>query len=361
MTAKTKNKQAKTPLTDQDKNPDKLTESNVEVMSHEPTAMSDGLNEAETIPAESDAQPDASLANASSETVPRAEESELSKPISGQTPSTSYEVCLVDINLVEPNPSQPRKRFEPGQLEQLKNAIIASQYIEPILVRRDHQKPGHYIIVDGERRWRSYKDLGRAQIPCHDITDGSLDYETIAFIQNVHRQDLSAAEKAIALTKRYQQFQEQDINFQQKDLVKMVSLSESYVSELLKIGTLGDEILNEAVKSDSWTYSKLLKLAKIKKPDPRKQKFLEFKDTIDRNLNNKTSDHTGDENPKGDDPQADHQPASKTVSFEAIQKRFKSIEKFAGKIKKTDLDASQIDEIKPTLAKVQEMINEILS
>jgi ParB family chromosome partitioning protein len=180
-------------------------------------------------------------------------------------------IQLLNINQIEPDPEQPRKYFDPVSLEQLKSSIESTSLIDPILVRLNGQNPRMYFIVDGERRWRACKELNYAQIKCRVIPTDSLDYDIIAFSQNVQREDLTTMEKSVALEKLFKRMKQKNSEAQQKNLISKVHLSKSYVSELLSISELDDYIKSEALKSTFWTRSNLLQLAKIKSSDLRKK------------------------------------------------------------------------------------------
>jgi ParB family chromosome partitioning protein len=66
-------------------------------------------------------------------------------------------VQTLPLDAIEPNPDQPRKRFNPDALQELADSIAVNGLLEPIIVRPDWQAalPLHYIIVAGERRWRA--------------------------------------------------------------------------------------------------------------------------------------------------------------------------------------------------------------
>ncbi|MDR1051439.1 MAG: ParB N-terminal domain-containing protein [Deltaproteobacteria bacterium] len=66
--------------------------------------------------------------------------------------TVSDEVLTMDINLIEPDPKQPRKQFDPDTLANLKNSISTNSLLDPILVKYNEDKEGFYLIVDGERR-----------------------------------------------------------------------------------------------------------------------------------------------------------------------------------------------------------------
>jgi ParB family chromosome partitioning protein len=66
--------------------------------------------------------------------------------------TVSDEVLTMDINLVEPDPKQPRKQFDPDTLANLKNSISTNSLLDPILVKYNEDKECFNLIVDGERR-----------------------------------------------------------------------------------------------------------------------------------------------------------------------------------------------------------------
>jgi ParB family chromosome partitioning protein len=108
-------------------------------------------------------------------------------------------ITSIDIDLIESDHDQPRKYFASNALDQLKQSIASTTLIEPILIRENESKPRTYLIIDGERRWRSCKELKYTKIQCRFLTKDSIDYELISFSQNIHREDFTTMEKAIAL------------------------------------------------------------------------------------------------------------------------------------------------------------------
>src|SRR5262249_39299310 len=99
------------------------------------------------------------------------------------------------IDLIEPNPLQPRTVFEPSKLQELANSIAVNGVIEPIVVRKFGEA---YQIVVGERRWRASKLAGLTDIPVvvQDIAEDKL--LELALIENIQREDLNPIETAIA-------------------------------------------------------------------------------------------------------------------------------------------------------------------
>jgi ParB family chromosome partitioning protein len=104
----------------------------------------------------------------------------------------------IDIDLIEPNPEQPRTRFAEVNLEELAQSIRVNGIVQPIVVR---QKGAHYQIIAGERRWRAAQRAGLRKIPAvvKDIPDEKL--LELALVENIQRQELNPIEEAKAYRK----------------------------------------------------------------------------------------------------------------------------------------------------------------
>src|SRR5438270_111179 len=68
----------------------------------------------------------------------------------------------VDVDLIDPNPQQPRTRFDPRDLEDLAASITANGVVQPIIVR---PYAGRFQIIAGERRWRASQQAGLRRVP----------------------------------------------------------------------------------------------------------------------------------------------------------------------------------------------------
>ncbi|MDR2459978.1 MAG: ParB/RepB/Spo0J family partition protein [Deltaproteobacteria bacterium] len=274
-------------------------------------------------------------------------------------------IFKINIDLLEPDPNQPRKLFDALSLQQLTNSIQATNFVDPLVVRENLEKPGSYFIVDGERRWRACKALNHSQITCCVISPQSLDYEIVAFSQNVQRDDLTTMEKAIALEKILAREKAQKLDFQQKDLIPVVNLSESYISELLKISKLTDNIKEEALKSTAWTRSKLLQLASIKNNELKLHKFEEFKEKIAKKQakTDKTLAQIKDdisESANRMDEQANSTGAPMGKKARGLKKHANIFMLKLKKFKETKISASELQYIKEDLTLISKFINEIL-
>jgi ParB family chromosome partitioning protein len=146
-------------------------------------------------------------------------------------------VVELPLDLVRPNPDQPRKTFNQPDLDDLAESIRQKGVIQPILVRPHPTAPGAYEIVAGERRWRAARmaDLGKIPALSRDLT--GLEVMEIALIENIQRADLGILEEARA----YQAMME-GFNRNAEDIAKVVGKSRSHVANTLRLLRLPSEI-----------------------------------------------------------------------------------------------------------------------
>ncbi|RNB83432.1 nucleoid occlusion protein [Brevibacillus fluminis] len=112
--------------------------------------------------------------------------------------SENEEVRQIPVDTIVPNPYQPRTVFDDEKIDELCQTIRTHGLIQPIVVRlRNNQ----YEIIAGERRWRATKKLGLERIPAivKDLNDTQT--ASIALIENLQREGLTAIEEAIAYQK----------------------------------------------------------------------------------------------------------------------------------------------------------------
>ena len=144
------------------------------------------------------------------------------------------------IELIRPNPGQPRRDFAEAELEALASSIRERGVLQPILVRPDPDQPGHYQIVAGERRWRAAQRAGLWDIPVVIRELDDLLTLELAIIENVQRVDLNAIEEALGYRDLVDRF-----GRTQEDIARIVGKSRSHVANALRL--LG---LPESVQAD---------------------------------------------------------------------------------------------------------------
>ena len=114
------------------------------------------------------------------------------------------EVAQLAIELIDPNPLQPRRIFQHDRIEELAQSIRENGIIQPLVVRRRAER---YQLVAGERRWRAAKIAGATTVPVviKDIPDERL--LEITLIENIQREDLNAIETAQAFDRLCRELQ----------------------------------------------------------------------------------------------------------------------------------------------------------
>jgi ParB family transcriptional regulator, chromosome partitioning protein len=105
-------------------------------------------------------------------------------------------VSLVPLDQLQPNPSQPRRGFDPVAMAELTQSIERDGIIQPIIVRRTGAQ--HYQIIAGERRWRAARAAGLQEVPVILRTADDHKVLELALIENIQREDLNPIELANA-------------------------------------------------------------------------------------------------------------------------------------------------------------------
>lgn len=136
----------------------------------------------------------------------------------------------IAIDLLIPNPSQPRRHFNDDSLEELSRSIKAQGILQPIVVRPMASDPGVYEIVAGERRWRAAQKARLHKVPVLIKSLSDAQTLTIALIENIQRADLSPIEEARA----YKQLAD-DLGHSQEALAEAVGKSRSHIANLLRL------------------------------------------------------------------------------------------------------------------------------
>ena len=141
---------------------------------------------------------------------------------------------LVDIELIHPNPNQPRTHFNDVELNELSDSIAEHGVLQPLLVRKDGKG---YEIIAGERRYQASKIAGLKEIPViiKDVDDQKM--LEIALIENLQRSDLNPIEEA----KGYKQLIKSS-GMTQEALSKAVSKSRSAITNSLRLLDLPEQV-----------------------------------------------------------------------------------------------------------------------
>ncbi|HEY8345810.1 MAG TPA: ParB/RepB/Spo0J family partition protein [Symbiobacteriaceae bacterium] len=152
-------------------------------------------------------------------------------------PGDRESVVELAVDLIEPNPRQPRKHFDEGKLEELASSIRAKGIVQPIVVR---PRDGRYEIVAGERRWRAAKLAGLKRVPALVRDFSEAEVMEIALIENLQREDLNPLEEAEA----YRVLLE-ECHLTQEELARRLGKSRPQISNTLRLLQLAEPVREE--------------------------------------------------------------------------------------------------------------------
>ncbi len=141
----------------------------------------------------------------------------------------------INISLIDPNPSQPRKHFESGALNELADSIRLHGIIQPIILAK---KDGRYIIIAGERRWRAARLAGLAAVPAVVRAFNDRQVKELALIENLQREDLNPIEAAEAISQLMTIH-----NLTQDQVAERIGKSRPAVANQLRLLSLSQEVI----------------------------------------------------------------------------------------------------------------------
>ena len=149
-------------------------------------------------------------------------------------PQPGETVRKIAVDRIDPNPHQPRTKFDTAGIEELSRSIRADGVIQPILVRPQGSR---YLIVVGERRWRASQMAGLREVPAvvREIPDEQV--LEIALVENIQREDLNPIEVAVALRRLAQELQ-----LSHEELAQRTGKDRTTVTNLLRLLRLPSDI-----------------------------------------------------------------------------------------------------------------------
>jgi ParB family chromosome partitioning protein len=165
---------------------------------------------------------------------------------------------LVPIDLLDPNPHQPRQVM--GDLSELMASIAEKGIIEPIICR---QRGSRFQIVAGERRYQAAVQVGLREVPVviREVDDDEI--IEIALVENIQRKDLTPFEEAEALYSLAAR-----CNYTHEDMARRLGRSRTAITESLSLNNMPDEVKNLCRLAD--IHSKSLLLQIVRQGDPQK-------------------------------------------------------------------------------------------
>jgi ParB family chromosome partitioning protein len=150
--------------------------------------------------------------------------------------STDYikgRIYKIEVGLLQPDPQQPRKHFDPEALNELTASVRKLGVLQPVLFRRDDQ--GALFLVAGERRLIASQRAGLTKIPGIYV-EGK--YREISLVENILRENLTPVEEAEGM-----KLLMAEEGYSQTQLAEMLGKTQSSVSKTMTIANLPEDIL----------------------------------------------------------------------------------------------------------------------
>ena len=152
------------------------------------------------------------------------------------TPKTPYR--MLPLHKVEPNPNQPRRDFDPEELQALADSIATHGVVQPLTVRE--MDSGYYQIIAGERRWRAARIAELREIPAVIIEADDKKVMELALIENLQRQDLNPVEEAMGYRTLMEEY-----GLTQEETAQRVGKSRPNVANMLRLLALCPDVLEQ--------------------------------------------------------------------------------------------------------------------
>lgn len=148
--------------------------------------------------------------------------------------ATESDIQEIPISAIRSNPFQPRKRFDEEKLKELSESIKEHGLFQPIIVKKSIKG---YELVAGERRTKAAKMAGFEKIPAIVRNFSDDEMMQVALLENTQRENLNPIEEAEA----YDQILKKS-SMTQEELAKKVSKSRSYITNVLGLVSLPEEV-----------------------------------------------------------------------------------------------------------------------
>ncbi|MBE4907911.1 nucleoid occlusion protein [Bacillus luteolus] len=199
--------------------------------------------------------------------------------VSEEKQQLNEEVKQIPVQNIVPNRFQPRTVFNEEKISELALTIRTHGVIQPIVVRE--YSDDKFEIIAGERRWRAVQSLNWETIPAIVKEFNDKETASVALIENLQREELSAIEEAVAYSKLLELH-----NLTQEALAQRLGKGQSTVANKLRLLKLPDDVQN-ALMEKSLTERHARALIPLK--DPEKQVQL-MKEIIEKQLNVKQTE-----------------------------------------------------------------------
>ncbi len=183
-------------------------------------------------------------------------------------------LAKISVDLILPNPYQPRMTFDSAALEELKKSILLNGLIQPITVRRT--QANHYQLISGERRLRAFKELGYKEIPSYIIkVDSDEILLALALIENIQRERLNPIEIAQAYKRLMS-----ECHLTQEEIAEKIGKDRTTVANTIRLLKL-PEVIQKALVEEKITMGHARAILSL--PNERLQ-ILAYEKVVEENL-----------------------------------------------------------------------------
>jgi ParB family chromosome partitioning protein len=156
-------------------------------------------------------------------------------PTPATTVAASETLREIRLDLIEPNPMQPRRDFQDAELQELQSSMQANGLLQPVTVR--NRADGRFELIAGERRFRAARRLGWATIPAYIRDVSNEQMLSLALVENLQREDLNPIEEAEGYRQLINEF-----GLAHHQVAQAVGKDRSSVTNSLRLLSLPDDV-----------------------------------------------------------------------------------------------------------------------
>lgn len=149
-------------------------------------------------------------------------------------PTEKDTVSMVNVELIDNDPGQPRKTFNEERLNELAESIRQHGIVQPLIVRKN---AGRYIIIAGERRFRAAIIAGLTEVPVIVRDMDAREVMEVALVENIQRENLNPIEEAAAI-----RFLMQEHDLTQEEVAKRLSKSRPAIANSVRLLQLPEKV-----------------------------------------------------------------------------------------------------------------------
>jgi ParB family chromosome partitioning protein len=153
------------------------------------------------------------------------------------TDAPGPELRDVPVELIRPNPDQPRSRIDDDGIGDLAASVAAAGIVQPLIVRP--LSNGTYELIAGERRWRAAQQAGLDEVPALVRDEEDAERLQVALVENMAREDLNPVDEARACAALVE-----DLGLSKEELARRLGRSRAAISNLVRLLDLPDEVVD---------------------------------------------------------------------------------------------------------------------